>query len=38
VFGHDTHAYYGESPISSGTGDISVRRLRSDPDSPDWSE
>ncbi len=26
VFGHESHAYYGESPIGSATGDISVRR------------
>ena len=26
IFGHESHAYYGESPIGSTTGDISVRR------------
>jgi hypothetical protein len=32
IFGHESHAYYGESPVGSETGDISVRRLRTEPD------
>lgn len=26
VFGHESHAYYGESPLGTTPGDISVRR------------